>query len=492
MRKFLAVILALAFAFLVITGVILWKKGTDFKTIDLNDIKDLWVTLVTEKNKSPEVPATQQPAVTITETPEEQNLSYDERIAKGDYYSERGFLTFAANEYVKAANLEPSRVEPYTKLLKTNFELGDYDKAKINADTILKTEPNNPETQFMLALVYIKQSEFESARSILEKMQLSEKPDPKVTYYMALLSIIFDDTDTAQKLLKQAKAAGVDPELTKKIDIFLDSYTEFDFAKSAEPLYLSELLARSFNKTGEYEMAIYKLKKILKTRSDLRDSWILFGFAYLNLEKYYFAQSAFERAYQLDSEWPTTQYFLGLTYAELGNTKDAIIYLNYALSNNFEPQLVIFQKLADLYTQTGDYEKAVMAYEKVLELNKEDINSFVRPIWIYLDYLNQPEKALKVAEAAVATFPQSAMSYNLLGWSQVGLKKYTDAETNLKKALEIDPNLAAAHYNLANMYKEMGDKDSALKSYQKAYELDQNGSIGNLAAKAYNDLLIKQ
>jgi tetratricopeptide (TPR) repeat protein len=492
MRKFLAVILALAFAFLVITGVILWKKGTDFKTIDLNDIKDLWVNLVTEKEKTPSVPGTEEAGTVITETPEEQDLGYDERLAKGDYYFERGFLTFASNEYVKAANLEPTRMEPYLRLLQTNFELGDYAKAKTNAETILKTDPGNIETQFKLALIYIKQSEFENAKSALEKLQSSQNPDPKITYYMALLSIAFDDTETGQKLLKQAKSQSTDAELDKKIDVYLGSYTEYEFAKSAEPLYLAELLARSYNKTGEYEMAIYKLKKILKTRSDLRDAWILFGFAYLNLEKYYFAQSAFERAYELDSEWPTTQYFLGLTYAELGNTKDSIIYLNYALSNNFEPQLVIYRKLADLYMETADYTKAVESYEKVLELNNEDINSFVRPIWIYLDYLNQPDKALKIAEVAVTTFPENAMAYNLLGWSQAGLKNFVGAEKNLKKSLEIDPNLAAAHYNLANMYKAMGNNDSASKEYQKAYELDQNGSIGNLAAKAYNDLLIKQ
>ena len=54
----------------------------------------------------------------------------------------------------------------------------------------------------------------------------------------------------------------------------------------------------------------------------------------------------------------------------------------------------------------------------------------------------------------------------------------------------MDPEFPAAHYNIGKLYEEQGRDDLALDSYQKAYELDANGSIGNLAAKRYNSLLI--
>ena len=55
----------------------------------------------------------------------------------------------------------------------------------------------------------------------------------------------------------------------------------------------------------------------------------------------------------------------------------------------------------------------------------------------------------------------------------------------------MDPTLPAPHYNIAKLYEERDDIDAALEYYQKAYELDQNGSIGNLAAKRYNALLLE-
>ena len=488
MRKLFAFLLAIILAFLVATGALLYKKRISLNETDFGTIKELWGELLPEPGKTDNKDTIDIIATDSSEAYEE-NLSYDERIEKGDYYFERGFLTFASNEYVKAANLEPDRIEPYQKLLLANYELGDYTKAISNAETLLSMSPNDFSTKFTLALIYIKQSDFKSATIIFEELAVSEVTDPEVNYYRGLLKIAFDDHDEGKKFLKQAKSDSDNIELDEKIDYFLDAYTEYEFAKAAEELYLSELLSRAYNKVEEYEMAIYKLKNVLKTRSDLRDAWILFGFAYLNLESYYFAQTAFERAYDLDSQWPTTQYFLGLTHAELGNNDEAIIYLNYALANGFEPAVVIHQRLADLYIEIEDYTNAVVSYEEVLDINNEDINSFVRPIWIYLDYLNEPEKALELAEIAVVTFPETAMSYNLLGWSQIGTNDQTEAEKNLKKATELDPNFAASYYNLGKLYEVQNRDALAIEVYQKAYELDPSGSIGNLAAQRYNVLM---
>jgi len=385
--------------------------------------------------------------------------------------------------------LEPTRIDPYLNLIRTHFELRNYKKALSNAELALQINPNHAETRFDMIRIYIKLSDFDTAKNLLDTFPVSTTPDARVLYYQGLLSALFGNHELAQKVLKGAMVASNDLELSSNIDIVLDSYREFSFTQAAEELYLHELLARSFNKVTEHEMAIHLLKEVLRERADLRDGWILLGFAYLNLEKYQFALTAFEKAYSLDSEWPTTQYFLGVTHKELSHFDDSIVFFNFALSNDFEPKLVVYRHLADLYFDTKDYEKSAEAYEKVLEMSKDDVNSFVRPVWVYLDFTKEPSKALKLAETAALTFPDSAMSYNLLGWSYTGLGKGNEAEENLKRAIELDPNLSAAYFNLGNLYRGQNRHDLALKAFQKAYDLDNSGSIGNLAAQAYNDLL---
>lgn len=479
MRRFLAIISGILLAFLVTGGILVWQ-GAELS-------KDGIIGLFTPKAETtptlPQLPGTSQP--------EETNLSYDELIKKGDYYFERGFLTFASNEYVRAANLEPKRVEPYSKLLKTHFELRNYKKALTNAEMVLQLDPSNLETRLSLILIHIKLSDFDTAKGLLDSYPVTTPPDARVLYYQGLLSALYGDHDAASKLLKEAQVASTDETLSGRISTILDAYQEFNFTQAAEPLYLSELLARSFNKVTEYEMAIHLLKEVLKERSDLRDGWILLGFAYLNLEKYQFGLTAFEKAYSLDSEWSTTQYFLGIAHKELGHFEDSIVFFNLALSNDFEPKLVVYRHLAELYFETKDYNSSAESYEKVLEISKDDVNSFVRPVWLYLDFIKDPKKALKLSETATLAFPDSAMSYNLLGWSYAGLNEDEKAEKNLKKSIEIDPNLAAAHYNLGNLYSRQSRTQLALDEYQEAYSLDSNGSIGNLAAQAHNDLLKK-
>ena len=416
------------------------------------------------------------------------NLSYNERIEKGDSYFEQDFLTLAADEYAQAALMDPSQINPYLKLIDTHFELRNYDKALTNVETVLERDPANLEAQFDQIRIHIKLSDFNTAKSLIDTYPPNSNQAGEILYYKALLTALFNDHALAKTQLNEAKALN-DPDLTAKIERILNSYKEFEATQAGQDIYLKILLAKSLNQNEEYEIAIHILKEVLKTRGDSRDGWILLGFAYLNLQNYQFALTAFDKAFSIDSTWSTTLYFLGITHKELGDAQKAITYFTGALKGNFEPKVVIQNHLADLYFETNEYEKAVQAYEAVLAVNKQDINSFVRPVWLYLDYLNDPQKALKLAQVAMTAFPDTGMSYNLVGWSYIGMGDYKNADANLKKALQLDPSLAAAYHNLGQLNEKWGKDDLALENYLKAYELDKNGPIGNLAAEHYNALI---
>jgi tetratricopeptide (TPR) repeat protein len=490
MRKVTAIVVAVILAFGLAMGDRIIELSLSGNPLGINTVKG-WFGFDDGGLRLPETkPIIPQDPVETEETPAEVNLTYDQRIEKGDYYAKQGYLIYASNEYVKAADLEPSRVEPYQKLASVHYDLMNYEKARANAETVLGLRPEDPQAKYLLLLTDIRQSLFTDALTRIETLQLEGSTDPRLDYYKGLILITLGRHEEGKQSLSKTESADVlDPALRANASKILSSYEEFAFAKSAEDLYLAELLARSFNLIGEYEMAVYKLKGILNERSDLRDSWILLGFSYLNLQKYLFAVTAFEHAYQIDPEWPATQYFLGIAYAELEKYPDAIQYLDFALKNGFTPKAVIWQKLADLYLETMEYAKSVEMYEYLLSNDSSDINAFVRPIWIYLDFMKNADSALKLADQAAAKFPEDPMSYNLLGWSQTGTGDYPLAETNLKKALALKPDFAAAWYNLGKLFEAMDSKDEALSAYQKAYEHDSAGSIGNLAAKRYNFLI---
>jgi tetratricopeptide (TPR) repeat protein len=489
MKKIFAIVAAVALAFVLAMGDQLYKAVSAEGEVSLSSVL---IVLGLKDDGGITIPSKPKlPGITTLSKPEETNLSYEERMKKGDYYREKGFLSFAANEYVKASNLEPKNFTPYLRLTQVNFDLGDFGKAEADANQALELNPSNTEARYYLVLVAVKQSQFDKALELIDQLEQGGITDARLTFYKALVLITQGQHKEGKGLLKQVAADSTAmASLQEKVKRMLAGYEEFEFAQGAEDLYLGELLARGLNQIGEYELAVTKLKGILKSRGDLRDAWNLLGFAYLNLNNTLFAATAFEQSYKLDPQLPATQYFLGLAYSEIGRKDDAIVYLNYALNNGFEPKVVAQRKLADLYLEKADYAKSAQAYEDILKANKQDINAFVRPIWIYLDFLNQPEKALRLGEAAVIAFPGNAMAYNLLGWSQIGTENTVEAEKNLLKSIQMDSAQAAPHYNLGKLYEFMDEKEKAKEQYQQAYELDQNGSIGNLAAKRFNILMV--
>ena len=216
------------------------------------------------------------------------------------------------------------------------------------------------------------------------------------------------------------------------------------------------------------------------------------GYSYLKLKQYKDASDALTEAKNLDPEKPETLFFLGLAYAGSDKIDEAIEVLDLALKNGFEPKIYVEQKLAELHFLKGDYEKANEEYEKVISMNSTDIDYFVRPIWVYIDKLNQPDKAVKLAEKAMISHPDDPMSYNLVGWAQVAANDFINGKKNLEKALALKENFDAPILNLGWMYEKQNNFSKAKEYYKKAYDLGLGTAVGDLAAQRYNSVLDKE
>jgi tetratricopeptide (TPR) repeat protein len=153
-----------------------------------------------------------------------------------------------------------------------------------------------------------------------------------------------------------------------------------------------------------------------------------------------------------------------------------------------------------------DYPVARLAYERVLRLEPENLLGLVNlgmvefyahntakaesllkkavrlrletaPAWltlgmIYMDE-NRPEEALAALSQATLYDPKNARARNFLG-VVVGRRGWVDgAQHELRRAVELDPSYADAHYNLAVFYLEERPPsiELARRHYQRAVEL---------------------
>jgi Tfp pilus assembly protein PilF len=77
------------------------------------------------------------------------------------------------------------------------------------------------------------------------------------------------------------------------------------------------------------------------------------------------------------------------------------------------------------------------------------------------------DKALKVYANGIENNPTVSRLYRGQGVAQLKLKRFADAETSLKKAIELDRTSGTAYFNLAIAQRELGKTKEALDSLEK-------------------------
>jgi len=417
-----------------------------------------------------------------------------EHLQKGRLLEDNNFIQLAIAEYQEAAKLDPNNPEPLLKIGKILLRNKNFDAAQSNFENILKLDQSSLEAKIYLGRTLLAERKINEAKNIFDGLNAENQ---EVKYYQGMLAAYFGDYEKSKNFFKNAIETGTKTEIaaktgiSKKAQNFLDAFSEFDFNQGASKTHLKTLLARSFDQAGEYQLAIGILFDVIKDKKDYRDAWIILGHAYLSLEKYQDALEALNEAKKLDPQKPDTFFLLGLTSYGLGDLKQAAALLEMAKKLGYEPQIQLNQKLGEIYMQLKDYEQAAKNYENVVNLNDNDINYYIRPIWLYLEKLNQPEKALQLAEKALNSHPQSAMSFNLLAWAQIWNNQLQQAETNLQIALQLNPGLDAAYLNFGLLEEKKGEFTRAIAYYKKAHDLGKDDSVSNSAADRYNQLVAK-
>jgi Flp pilus assembly protein TadD len=437
-------------------------------------------------------PASTQQTQILPEFLQEEKINraktYSEYMNRGKTLEDNGYSAMAVAEYQAAAKLAPENTEPLMEIGRIHLRERDLINAKLAFEQALKIDPNSVDAKVYIVRTLLSDRKIEEAQAVAKSFT---EQNQNTKYYSGIIAAYLGDYENSKNLLKDAVAIGTSEDITAKARNFLAAYDEFNFNAGGSPVHLKTLLARSFIQTGEYNVSIPLLFDVINEKKDYRDAWVLLGFAYLNLEKFQDATDALEQARKLDPQKPETLFYLGLGYYGLNDLGKAAQFLELAKTNGYQPQVQIDQKLAEIYLQQKNYEKSALSYENVISLNSTNVNYFIKPIWIYIDRLNEPAKAMVLAQKAYTAHPNQAMSFNLLGWAAIGNNRLADAEDYLKKAMMIDPKMDAIYLNFGILTEKKGDDQGAINYYKKAYTLGNGNSIAASAADHYNRLIAK-
>ena len=137
------------------------------------------------------------------------------------------------------------------------------------------------------------------------------------------------------------------------------------------------------------------------------------------------------------------------------------------------PECYIGHKmLAEIYVKEGGRRKAIDEYVQVLDIKKDDTDSYYK-ISVLLRELGRNDEATEMLRTLLKTKPDMYEASKLLGGIYLEQKEFKKAIEVYTNAVKYNANNYELYYNLGVCYSRINDFDIARKCFQKTIELDE-------------------
>lgn len=254
---------------------------------------------------------------------------------------------------------------------------------------------------------------------------------------------------------------------------------------SALTHYIMGVLYEDFN---EVEQAVYEYKKALKL--DPKNPVIHSNLAasYIKDNKALEAIEELKLAIELDPGAVEPHAVLALLYSSQNELELGIREYETALSNavKLNPENIgLYKSLAAIYTQQKKFLKAEETYNLIITFFPQDAEAHFRLAAIYNE-LKDNASAESELKKALELNPDYHEALNFLGYFYIEDGRNLDqAEILVKKALELDPSNGAYVDSLGWLYYKKGMFKEAVDELEKAVFLLQDAVIYDHLGDAY-------
>jgi tetratricopeptide (TPR) repeat protein len=175
-------------------------------------------------------------------------------------------------------------------------------------------------------------------------------------------------------------------------------------------------------------------------------------------------------------------FYIANTFASRGEYDKAV--KAYHKSIELNPNHTAYNNLGIVYGLKGEYDKAIKAYMRTLDMNPNFVESYYNLGHVYFEK-GEYEKAIQTYSKAVELNPNNATPYVNIGKVYYKQDNYLKTIEAYSKAVKFNPKDAMSYCILGSSYHNIGEYDKAVESYKKAIELnpsdpDGYNNIGNI------------
>lgn len=169
----------------------------------------------------------------------------------------------------------------------------------------------------------------------------------------------------------------------------------------------------------------------------------------------------------LPNETQTLQ-LMGLIKHNLGKFADAIDIFNKTIEiepNNPEN----YNNIGLCYSNNGKYDTAIEMIQKAIALNPRCAYMHSN-LGLQYRNINDLDAAIKCFQTSLS-IEESELTWGMLGGCYGEKRDLNEAERCFKRSIEINPDFAGGHVDLANVYHLKGEWDKAWEEYEWRHEV---------------------
>ncbi len=402
-------------------------------------------------------------------------------LRMGALYQLKNRLADAEQELLAAYQLAPQNAEVTFRLATIYRDSHRYKSAvDFATKTLTLITPGGPEEARILLVngeAQIWLGDFDGAKKSYERV-MAIKPD-EITAYQFDAILIWEQNQTkALQQLQHVIDVAADTPLAAKAKA---AQTRIQNLKTVSNNNDREIaIATLYLEQGLPSMTVDRLSNLVKNNNSYQAGHYYLAYCYLLLSDLTRAKQEIEVSLKMSSPSPLAYYFDGEIHTALGEWADAILSYSTAIDLG-DKQFETYQHLAYASAQNQAFDNADKAYAKAIETHPDNLEVRVSEVNILINNLKSTARAVTAAKAAADKFPTVAKAQNLYGWALMADGQFDAAEQLINKALLLDPNLAAAHLNLGDVYRHKGLASRAQDEYQQALDLDFDGGIAPIA-----------
>lgn len=282
-------------------------------------------------------------------------------------------------------------------------------------------------------------------------------------------------------------------ELVERADGLCDKrrYEEaielYDLASSIEPhevIYNNKGVALDL--LDEHEKAIMAYERALELNRDYATAWHNKGNSHRYIGQFKDALECYDRAISIESDNDKFYFDKAEVLMELGLKRKAKKVAADGVEQGTSDPASLYVKKGNVLANNGDFEGALMSYEKALDHDGEDMEIWKLRADTFLN-MGQFKDAYDAYKDILKVYVDPEVLNNL-GYILFSTDRYEKAEQYYKRSIELGNDFGPAHYNLAYLYHTKGNYEDAIIHYKEAAKTDGKNEVlwNNLGNALYN------